>query len=62
MDILDSAWINCPYCGEPLEVAVDCSAGDQDYIEDCQVCCRPIELQLRISGGQWRLEGFRDDD
>ena len=62
MDMLDSAWINCPYCGEPLEVAVDCSAGDQDYIEDCQICCRPIELQLRISGDQWRLEGFRDDD
>ena len=60
--MLDSAWINCPYCGESLEVAVDYSAGEQDYIEDCQVCCRPIELQLRFSGGQWHLQGFRDDD
>jgi hypothetical protein len=62
MDILDTARITCPYCGESLQVAVDASAGDQDYIEDCQICCRPIELHLRVSGGGWRLEGFRDDD
>lgn len=32
----------CPWCGEPLELTVDCSIGDQDYVEDCQVCCAPI--------------------
>ncbi|HEY8682184.1 MAG TPA: CPXCG motif-containing cysteine-rich protein, partial [Rhodanobacter sp.] len=36
--------ISCPYCGEPIEILVDASAGDQHYIEDCQVCCRPIKL------------------
>ena len=36
--------IQCPYCGEQFETAVDLSAGAFSYIEDCQVCCQPIEL------------------
>ena len=38
--------INCPYCGERITVFVDTSAGAQQYIEDCQVCCRPIEFAV----------------
>lgn len=48
MSLLDSQLIGCPYCGEQIEIAVDTSAGDQDYIEDCHVCCRPINLTIRI--------------
>ncbi len=40
--------ISCPYCGEPIEILVDESAGDQSYIEDCQVCCWPIALSVRL--------------
>lgn len=40
--------LSCPYCGEPIEVLIDASAGEQQYIEDCQVCCRPITLSVRI--------------
>jgi cysteine-rich CPXCG protein len=40
--------ISCPYCGESIEILVDESAGDQSYIEDCQVCCRPITLSIRL--------------
>ena len=36
--------IQCPYCGESSETAVDLSAGSFTYVEDCQVCCQPIEL------------------
>lgn len=36
----------CPYCGEPTTFAIDPSAGDQQYVEDCQVCCRPIVLHV----------------
>ena len=36
--------IECPYCGECFETAVDLSAGSFTYVEDCQVCCQPIEL------------------
>jgi Cysteine-rich CPXCG len=36
--------VRCPYCGERLETRVDVTAGALVYIEDCEVCCRPIEL------------------
>jgi hypothetical protein len=36
--------VQCPFCGEAFETAVDLSAGSFSYIEDCQVCCQPIEL------------------
>lgn len=40
--------IQCPYCGESYETVVDASAGSQRYVEDCAVCCRPIEIALRV--------------
>jgi hypothetical protein len=36
--------VQCPYCGEAFETAVDLSAGSFQYVEDCQVCCAPIDL------------------
>ena len=36
--------IDCPYCGETLEILIDDSIESQRYIEDCQVCCQPIEF------------------
>jgi Cysteine-rich CPXCG len=38
--------VQCPYCGERLETRVDLTAEEPSYIEDCQVCCRPIEFTL----------------
>jgi hypothetical protein len=35
----------CPYCGERLDTRVDLTA-DSSYIEDCQVCCQPIEFTV----------------
>jgi hypothetical protein len=35
----------CPACGEQIVVPLDPSAGpDQDYVEDCPVCCSPNHL------------------
>lgn len=34
--------VNCPYCGESIEVLLDQEEAGQEYIEDCQVCCKPI--------------------
>jgi len=47
--MLESVTLHCPYCGESFESSVDCSAGSQAYIEDCAICCRPIEVRLRVS-------------
>lgn len=38
--------VSCPYCGETITLLVDASAGAQHYVEDCQVCCRPIEVAV----------------
>jgi hypothetical protein len=41
----------CPYCGERLETRVDLTADEPSYIEDCQVCCRPIEFSVERDDG-----------
>ena len=40
--------IDCPYCGESIEILIDASIRSQQYIADCQVCCRPITLRVEI--------------
>lgn len=47
--MIEAIAIHCPYCGESYETTVDLSAGSQKYIEDCAVCCRPIEIALQVS-------------
>jgi len=42
MNPLFEELVSCPYCGETISVLVDLSEAGQEYIEDCQVCCRPI--------------------
>jgi len=42
--------VHCPCCGEPLELLVDASEDGQRYIEDCQVCCRPINVTVTVEG------------
>ena len=43
--------IVCPYCWESFETQVDLSAGSFTYVEDCQVCCQPIELSGEVEQG-----------
>lgn len=46
--MIEPVHIHCPYCGEPIDILVDASAGSQRYIEDCQVCCCPIEIAVDV--------------
>jgi transposase-like protein len=46
--MIETIAIHCPYCGESYETVVDLSAATQRYIEDCAVCCRPIEITLQV--------------
>lgn len=41
--------VQCPYCGEAFETLIDLSAGSATYIEDCQVCCQPIEFKVEVA-------------
>ena len=45
---MDSQPVRCPYCGEWLEVLIDPSVRLQEYVEDCQVCCRPMTLTVTL--------------
>jgi hypothetical protein len=55
--------VQCPYCGEPFDTLVDLSAGSTSYIEDCQICCRPIELgiEVAVDGGLTSVSARRSD-
>lgn len=53
--MLEIQTYQCPYCGEPVEAVLDLSGGDQHYIEDCPVCCRPIVFDLQTDGLDWTL-------
>jgi hypothetical protein len=39
----------CPYCGEMNPLRLDLSAGSQSYVEDCQVCCQPIQIRVQVN-------------
>jgi hypothetical protein len=41
------ARIRCPYCGIVNEITLDLSSGrSQDYLEECEVCCRPWQVRV----------------
>jgi hypothetical protein len=44
--------IACPSCGEAVTLLVDASAGTQQYVEDCQVCCRPMLVSIVADDGE----------
>jgi hypothetical protein len=40
----------CPYCGEEISMILDFSVPSQVYVEDCEVCCNPIEISYEVEG------------
>jgi hypothetical protein len=42
----------CPYCRERISMLLDTSVKKQTYIEDCEVCCSPIEVHFKVKGGE----------
>ena len=44
--------VDCPFCAERITLLIDASEGSQNYIEDCQVCCRPIDVTVEADGGE----------
>jgi len=41
----------CPYCGEEISMVLDLSVRRQAYVEDCEVCCNPIEIRYTVEDG-----------
>lgn len=42
----------CPNCLQNISVLVDPSVSDQHYIEDCEVCCRPLQLDIVLKSAE----------
>jgi len=62
MDLLQTQQLSCPYCGEEIQIVVDCSVSEQDYIEDCQVCCRPINFYIEIEGEHVQIQAQHENE
>ena len=62
MDGTSLETIDCPYCGERFEIVVDCSIEQQDYVEDCFVCCRPINLSVFVDDDGIRIDARAEND
>ncbi|MBF6025010.1 CPXCG motif-containing cysteine-rich protein [Lysobacter niastensis] len=61
--MLPFATVVCPYCGESIDLEVDVSGGGQRYVEDCQVCCRPIVVMLDVDDeGMPSVDVAREDE
>jgi transcription elongation factor Elf1 len=52
LDLTLETQITCPHCGESFALLVDTSQPSQTLIEDCTVCCQPIELTIRCRPGE----------
>lgn len=45
-------FFQCPYCLAEISMLLDPSIHEQSYIEDCEVCCNPIQISYRFSNGE----------
>lgn len=63
MDSLSEFDIHCPYCGESITVLVDPQEAGQSYIEDCQVCCKPIVMLVSLDqDGDLGIDAQSEDE
>jgi hypothetical protein len=44
----------CPYCSQRISMVLDTSVKRQTYIEDCEVCCRPIQVRYTVKNEEVR--------
>ena len=50
--MLDNYTVCCPYCGESIDLFIDYSIAQQQYTEDCSVCCRPMVVNVDYQSEQ----------
>jgi hypothetical protein len=63
MEKLRERTVSCPYCGESIDVLIDFEDIELEYIEDCQVCCKPITFVVSSSiNGDLSLSLHSEDE
>ncbi|WP_438480518.1 CPXCG motif-containing cysteine-rich protein [Oleiharenicola lentus] len=45
----DALAISCPHCGESFSLAFDASEGSAEFVIDCEVCCRPMNVTIQVN-------------
>ena len=49
--------VQCPYCWEKFTLLVEVSVEPQEYVEDCEICCRPIDFSVAVeASGEVRID------
>jgi hypothetical protein len=56
VSLVDPIDIDCPWCAETYQTQVDIGEQGQTMVEDCQICCRPIELTVHTRRGNGQLK------
>ena len=62
MSLLEEQEIDCPNCGELIIVVIDLSIDEQEYIEDCSVCCSPIVLKVDQASEYNKVASFNESE
>ncbi len=62
MEFLAEQVVSCPYCGEAIEVLIDHQEAGHQYIEDCQVCCKPIVFNVAVDSAGNLSVSVRDEN
>jgi hypothetical protein len=62
MEAIFEKALDCPYCGETVTVIVDGSVLRQEYVEDCEVCCKPMVIVVEIGDDGSPAVSARDEN
>lgn len=49
---MEEYFFQCPHCWEEISMLIDISVDSQQYIEDCEVCCNPIQVSIQANQGE----------
>jgi transcription elongation factor Elf1 len=49
--VIEEHFFTCPFCWQEISMLLDLSGGGQQYVEDCEVCCRPISVSYEAEDG-----------
>jgi hypothetical protein len=58
----ETVTVVCPYCGEPVELLVDGTIAHQQYVEDCEVCCRPMLVTVDATAEEPIVDVRRENE
>jgi len=57
-----TAAVLCPYCGETIELLIDATLPHQRYVEDCEICCRPIIVEIDATADEPAVGVSRENE